>query len=51
MSKKYFTGLNYTLGNEDTSLEISLVKNLKLNQFYYQFVVLGEGHCRYRKKV
>lgn len=28
MSKKYFTGLNYTLGNEDTNLEISLVKTL-----------------------
>ena len=26
MTKKYFTGLNYTLGNEDTTVEVELVK-------------------------
>ena len=28
MSKKYFTKLNYTLANEDTSLEYAMVKQL-----------------------
>jgi S-adenosylmethionine-diacylglycerol 3-amino-3-carboxypropyl transferase len=28
-SPKYFSGLNYTLGNEDTGFEVSLVKELK----------------------
>src|SRR5690606_40026783 len=26
---KYFTGLNYTLGNEDTTLEVSMLSKLK----------------------
>lgn len=26
---KYFTGLNYTLGNEDTGLEVAMIKSLK----------------------
>jgi S-adenosylmethionine-diacylglycerol 3-amino-3-carboxypropyl transferase len=29
MGQKYFSGLNYTLGNEDTSVEIEMIKALK----------------------
>jgi S-adenosylmethionine-diacylglycerol 3-amino-3-carboxypropyl transferase len=40
MSKKYFTGLNYTLGNEDTTVEIEMVKRLKPKSI---FSVCGSG--------
>lgn len=40
MSKKYFQGLNYTLGNEDTSVEIELIK--KFNSKYV-FSICGSG--------
>ena len=40
MAQKYFTGLNYTLGNEDTSVEIELVKKLKPKSI---FSVCGSG--------
>lgn len=38
--KKYFKGLNYTLGNEDTTLEIELVKHYKPTAV---FAVCGSG--------
>ncbi|MFA6238462.1 MAG: DUF3419 family protein [Bacteriovorax sp.] len=40
MTKKYFTGLNYTLGNEDTSVEIALVSHYKPKNI---FAVCGSG--------
>ena len=40
MSKKYFSGLNYTLGNEDTTLEIKLVDHYKPKSI---FSVCGSG--------
>jgi S-adenosylmethionine-diacylglycerol 3-amino-3-carboxypropyl transferase len=40
MAQKYFSGLNYTLGNEDTCLEIELVKRLKSKSI---FSVCGSG--------
>lgn len=40
MSDKYFTGLNYTLGNEDTGLEVSLVDQFKSKSI---FSVCGSG--------
>jgi S-adenosylmethionine-diacylglycerol 3-amino-3-carboxypropyl transferase len=40
MAQKYFTGLNYTLGNEDTSVEIDLVKQFKSKSI---FSVCGSG--------
>ena len=40
MVQKYFTGLNYTLGNEDTSVEIALVKQYKPQSI---FTVCGSG--------
>ena len=40
MGQKYFTGLNYTLGNEDTSVEIALVKQYKPQSI---FSVCGSG--------
>lgn len=40
MAQKYFTGLNYTLGNEDTSVEIELVKQFKPKSI---FSVCGSG--------
>ena len=40
MSKKYFTGLNYTLGNEDTSVEVELVRSLKPKTV---FSICGSG--------
>lgn len=40
MSQKYFTGLNYTLGNEDTNLEIELVKSYRPHKV---FSVCGSG--------
>lgn len=40
MGEKYFTGLNYTLGNEDTSVEIALVKQYKPQSI---FTVCGSG--------
>lgn len=40
MSSRYFTGLNYTLGNEDTSVEIGLIKKLKPKAI---FSICGSG--------
>jgi S-adenosylmethionine-diacylglycerol 3-amino-3-carboxypropyl transferase len=40
MSKKYFTGLNYTLGNEDTSVEIGIVNLVKPKKV---FSICGSG--------
>ena len=40
MAQKYFTGLNYTLGNEDTSTEIELVKHYGPKSI---FTVCGSG--------
>lgn len=40
MSHKYFSGLNYTLGNEDTSVEIELIKKLKPSKI---FSICGSG--------
>jgi S-adenosylmethionine-diacylglycerol 3-amino-3-carboxypropyl transferase len=40
MAQKYFTGLNYTLGNEDTSVEIGLVAKFKPKSI---FSVCGSG--------
>lgn len=40
MTQKYFTGLNYTLGNEDTSVEIALVQLFKPKSV---FSVCGSG--------
>ena len=40
MAQKYFSGLNYTLGNEDSSLEIELVKRLNPKKI---FSVCGSG--------
>lgn len=40
MTKKYFTGLNYTLGNEDTTVEVEMVKRLKPQSV---FSVCGSG--------
>ncbi len=40
MAQKYFSGLNYTLGNEDTSVEIALIKDLKPNKI---FSICGSG--------
>lgn len=39
-SHKYFRGLNYTLGNEDTSVEIALIKSLKPKRV---FSICGSG--------
>lgn len=40
MSEKYFQGLNYTLGNEDTTVEIELVKHFKSKKI---FSICGSG--------
>ncbi|MBC7429948.1 MAG: DUF3419 family protein [Bacteriovorax sp.] len=40
MSHSYFSGLNYTLGNEDTSVEIELIKRLKPKKI---FSICGSG--------
>lgn len=40
MGQKYFSGLNYTLGNEDTSVEIDLIKKLKPKNI---FSICGSG--------
>jgi S-adenosylmethionine-diacylglycerol 3-amino-3-carboxypropyl transferase len=40
MTQKYFNGLNYTLGNEDTRVEIELVKHYKAKSI---FSVCGSG--------
>lgn len=40
MSSKYFTGLNYTLGNEDTTVEVELVKKYRPKSV---FTVCGSG--------
>lgn len=40
MSDKYFTGLNYTLGNEDTTVEVELIKKLKPKKV---FSICGSG--------
>lgn len=40
MGKKYFTGLNYTLGNEDTSVEINLCKAFNPQRI---FSICGSG--------
>lgn len=40
MSDKYFQGLNYTLGNEDTTVEIELVKQFKSKKI---FSICGSG--------
>lgn len=40
MSQKYFSGLNYTLGNEDTAVEIELIKKLKPKKI---FSICGSG--------
>ncbi|MBC7714317.1 MAG: DUF3419 family protein [Rhizobacter sp.] len=40
MSHSYFSGLNYTLGNEDTSVEIELIKKLKPKKI---FTICGSG--------
>lgn len=40
MTQKYFTGLNYTLGNEDTTVEIELIKKLKPKNI---FSICGSG--------
>jgi S-adenosylmethionine-diacylglycerol 3-amino-3-carboxypropyl transferase len=40
MAQKYFSGLNYTLGNEDTSVEIGMIKALKPKNI---FSICGSG--------
>ncbi len=40
MTQKYFQALNYTLGNEDTTLEYEMVKRLKSQRV---FAVTGSG--------
>lgn len=40
MSHNYFSGLNYTLGNEDTTVEIELIKKLKPKNI---FSICGSG--------
>jgi len=40
MGQKYFSGLNYTLGNEDTSVEIGMIKELKPKSV---FSICGSG--------
>lgn len=40
MSKKYFTGLNYTLGNEDTTVEFKMTEKLKPKSI---FSICGSG--------
>ena len=40
MGQKYFSGLNYTLGNEDTSVEIEMIKTLKPKNV---FSICGSG--------
>jgi S-adenosylmethionine-diacylglycerol 3-amino-3-carboxypropyl transferase len=40
MSRKYFQGLNYTLGNEDTTVEIELVKHFQSTKI---FSICGSG--------
>lgn len=40
MGQKYFSGLNYTLGNEDTSVEIEMIKELKPKSV---FSICGSG--------
>ena len=40
MGQKYFSGLNYTLGNEDTSVEIEMIKELKPKSI---FSICGSG--------
>lgn len=40
MTQKYFTGLNYTLGNEDSTLEIKLVEHYQSKSL---FSVCGSG--------
>jgi S-adenosylmethionine-diacylglycerol 3-amino-3-carboxypropyl transferase len=40
MAQKYFSGLNYTLGNEDTSVEIGMIKKLKPKNI---FSICGSG--------
>lgn len=40
MSNKYFKGLNYTLGNEDTTVEIEMMKKLKPKKV---FSICGSG--------
>jgi S-adenosylmethionine-diacylglycerol 3-amino-3-carboxypropyl transferase len=40
MAQKYFSGLNYTLGNEDTGLEVSMIKSLKPKNI---FAIAGCG--------
>lgn len=40
MAQKYFSGLNYTLGNEDTSVEIEMIKELKPKSI---FSICGSG--------
>ncbi len=40
MGHSYFKGLNYTLGNEDTSVEIELIKKLKPKKI---FSICGSG--------
>jgi S-adenosylmethionine-diacylglycerol 3-amino-3-carboxypropyl transferase len=40
MGQKYFSGLNYTLGNEDTSVEIGMIQELKPKKV---FSICGSG--------
>ncbi|MCK6594741.1 MAG: DUF3419 family protein [Bacteriovoracaceae bacterium] len=40
MAQKYFNSLNYTLGNEDTTLEVEMIKKLKPQSI---FSVCGSG--------
>jgi S-adenosylmethionine-diacylglycerol 3-amino-3-carboxypropyl transferase len=40
MSDKYFSGLNYTLGNEDSTVEIELIKKFKPKSI---FSICGSG--------
>ncbi len=40
MSQKYFKGLNYTLGNEDTTVEVELIKKMKPKSI---FSICGSG--------
>lgn len=40
MGQKYFSGLNYTLGNEDTSVEIEMIKKLRPKNI---FSICGSG--------
>ncbi|MBY0415690.1 MAG: DUF3419 family protein [Bdellovibrionales bacterium] len=40
MAQKYFSGLNYTLGNEDTMVEIELIKKMKPKKI---FSICGSG--------